>query len=105
MQGSIIFVDVDDTFVRSVGKKRIPNPQVIACIQELHGQGKSLYLWSSGGATYAKSSADEFGIAACFTAFLPKPNFYIDDQTVQEWRYCKHVLPGNVADIAKLSES
>lgn len=102
-QGSIIFVDVDDTLVRSVGKKRIPNPQVISCIQELHRQGNSLYLWSSGGASYAKSSAEEFGILNCFIDFLPKPNIYIDDQPVQQWRACKHVLPGNVTEIASRS--
>jgi hypothetical protein len=38
------------------------------------------------------------GIASCFVAFLPKPDAYLDDQPVSEWRYCKHVLPGNAAD-------
>jgi hypothetical protein len=99
VQSAIVYVD--DTLVRSVGSKLIPNPQVISCIQELHGHGKSLYLWSSAGASDAKSSAEELGIADCFTASLPKPDFYIDDQAVQEWRYSNHVLPRNVTDFAK----
>ncbi|WP_405051624.1 DUF705 domain-containing protein [Stenotrophomonas pigmentata] len=95
MRQRIVFVDVDDTLVRSFGTKRIPMPSAIAHVRELHQQGFALYLWSSGGADYARSSAAELGIEHCFVAFLPKPDAYIDDQPVHEWRYCQHVLPGN----------
>ncbi len=88
-----IFVDVDDTFVRSVGTKRIPMPTVIAHIRELKAQNATLYCWSSGGAEYARQSAEEFGIADCFIAFLPKPNVLLDDQKINDWRYLKHVHP------------
>ena len=91
----VVFVDVDDTLVRSVGIKRIPMPAVIARVRALHDQGVALYLWSSGGAEYARASAIEFGIEGCFAGFLPKPDVYIDDPAVHEWRYCQHVLPGN----------
>jgi len=57
-----------------------------------------LYLRSSGGAEYARASAAELGIEDCFVAFLPKPDVYLDDQPVHEWRYCQHVLPGNAGD-------
>ena len=95
MRQHVVFVDVDDTLVRSAGTKRIPMPPVVARVRELHAQGVALYLWSSGGAEYARASAAELGIEECFLAFLPKPDAYIDDQPVQEWRYCQHVLPGN----------
>jgi len=98
MNPRVVFVDVDDTLIRSVGAKRIPMPAVVARIRELHEAGALLYLWSSGGAEYARSAASELGIASCFVAFLPKPDAYLDDQPVSEWRYCKHVLPGNAAD-------
>ena len=52
-----IFVDVDDTLVRSVGQTRIPMAAVIAHIRRLHDAGYLLYLWSSGGADYARASA------------------------------------------------
>jgi len=52
-----------------------------------------LYLWSAGGADYARKSAQELGISDCFVAFLPKPNLIIDDQAVADWRYCKHEYP------------
>lgn len=80
-----VFVDVDDTLVRSVGSKRIPMPSVIQHVRDLHSQGAVLYCWSAGGAEYARRSAEEFGLADCFTAFLPKPNVFIDDQSATEW--------------------
>ena len=98
MRQRVIFVDVDDTLIRSVGTKRIPMSPVVARIRALHQQGDALYLWSSGGAEYARASAIELGIADCFVAFLPKPDVYLDDQPVHEWRYCQHVLPGNAGD-------
>ena len=90
-----IFVDVDDTLVRSVGAKRIPMPRAIEAVRQLHQQGHQLYLWSSGGADYARASSIELGLSDCFIAFLPKPHIYIDDQAVHDWRFCEHVLPQN----------
>ncbi len=98
MNPRIIFVDVDDTLIRSAGTKRITMPGVVAAVRELHQQGAQLYLWSSGGAVYARASAKELGLEECFLAFLPKPHVYIDDQTVSQWRFCKHVLPANAAE-------
>jgi len=95
MKPRIIFVDVDDTLVRSVGTKRIPMPNVVARVRALHKGGAILYLWSSGGADYARASAVELGLIQCFEAFLPKPDVYLDDQPVSDWRFCLHVLPAN----------
>ena len=94
-----IFVDVDDTLVRSIGQTRIPMPAVIAHIRRLHDAGHQLYLWSSGGADYARASAEELGIGQYFQAFLPKPQAYIDDQAVADWRFCRHILPANSSEI------
>ena len=98
MKQRVVFVDVDDTLMRTVGAKRIPMPAVVARVRELHASGVALYLWSSGGGEYARLSAIELGLENCFLAFLPKPDAYLDDQAVSEWRYCLHVLPGNAAD-------
>lgn len=89
----VVYVDVDDTFVRSVGTKRIPIVSVIEHVRKLYQDGAILYCWSTGGGEYAKASAEEFGIADCFTAFLPKPNVLIDDQAVADWRQCMEVYP------------
>lgn len=88
-----VYVDVDDTIVRSVGSKRIPMPSVIQHIRELYAQGAVLYCWSAGGAEYARRSAEEFGIGECFVAFLPKPNVMIDDLIPAEWPRCLSVHP------------
>jgi hypothetical protein len=98
MRPLIVYIDVDDTLVRSVGSKRIPMPRSIARVRELHARGAALYLWSSGGGDYARQSAEELGIAECFVAFLPKPDAYVDDQAFVDWRDCRHVLPGNGID-------
>lgn len=92
-QPLVVYVDVDDTFVRSVGAKRIPITRTIEHVRQLHARGALLYCWSSGGSEYARKSAEEFGIEQCFQAFLPKPNVLVDDQTVAEWRLCLEVHP------------
>jgi hypothetical protein len=94
-----IYVDVDDTFVRSVGSKRIPIPCIVRHVAELHGQGAILYCWSSGGADYARQSAEEFGIAHYFTTFLPKPHIIIDDQPMAEWPQFLHVHPATTRSL------
>ena len=35
----VVFVDVDDTLIRSVGPKRIPIPRVVDRVRSLHGDG------------------------------------------------------------------
>ena len=86
-------MDVDDTFVRTYGTKRIPIPAAITHIRELKQQGAYLYCWSSGGAEYARASAEEFGIGDCFLAFLPKPQILLDDQNISEWRGLLQIHP------------
>jgi len=90
----VVYVDVDDTLVRTAGTKRIPMPKVVDQVKALKEQGVVLYLWSSGGAEYARESAIDLGLENCFVAFLPKPHAYIDDQRLDEWRFCQHFYPG-----------
>jgi hypothetical protein len=42
--------------------------------------------------------AKELGLEGCFVGYLPKPDAYLDDQPVHEWKYCQHVLPSNASD-------
>lgn len=88
-----IFVDVDDTFVRSYGTRRVPIRGVIEHVQALYEDGAELYCWSSGGAAYARASAVEFEIEHCFVAFLPKPEVLIDDLRLADWRRILEVHP------------
>jgi hypothetical protein len=62
-------------------------------VRALHAEGAHLFLWSSGGADYARASAEELGIAECFRAFLPKPNVVIDDQELTTWRRFEWMHP------------
>jgi len=93
----VVYVDVDDTLVRSFGAKRIPMSSVVDHVRELHRRGATLYCWSTAGAEYAHASARELGIEACFSGFLPKPNIMIDDQAPAEWRQLRCVHPNEAA--------
>lgn len=68
-------------------------PAVIRHVRTLFEQGAELYCWSSGGAEYARQSAEEVGLEDCFTAFLPKPQVMLDDQPVADWRRLVYVHP------------
>ncbi|ATB29546.1 hypothetical protein [Melittangium boletus] len=83
---TVIYVDVDDTLVRSFGSKRIPMFPMVERVRELHERGAELYCWSTGGAAYARQTATELGLADCFVAFLPKPHLLLDDVAVKDWR-------------------
>ena len=93
-----VYVDVDDTFVRSASSKRIPLPEAIRHVRTLKEQGAVLYCWSSGGADYARQSAEEFHIADCFEAFLPKPNVLLDDMSLIDWPRFMTIHPGSCSD-------
>ena len=51
----VVYVDVDDTLVRSAGTKRMPIPSVVAHVKELAKADAELYCWSTAGAEYALS--------------------------------------------------
>mgnify|MGYP001565353870 CR=1 FL=1 len=89
----VVYVDVDDTLVRSAGRKRIPIPMAIERVRALHKEGALLYLWSTGGAEYAKETAAELGLSELFAGFLPKPTVIIDDQNIMNWRGLIHQRP------------
>ena len=96
---TVVFVDVDDTFVRSASHARLPMPDVIEAVRRLYREGALLYCWSSGGARYAQQSAEEFGIEQCFVGFLPKPHVVIDDVAIADWRRLRHVHPNEVSGL------
>lgn len=99
MKHRVVFVDVDDTLVRSVGTKRVPMPGVISEVRRLKSAGVALYLWSSGGAEYARNTAKNLDILECFVGFLPKPDAMIDDQPVTQWRDFQQYYPGQAANL------
>ena len=96
-QPLVLFVDIDDTLVRSFGSKRIPISAMVDRVRALHAEGAVLYAWSSGGGEYARSSAEELGIADCFVACLPKPHVFVDDIRVEDWRNAVQLHPNEAS--------
>ena len=89
----IIYVDVDNTLVRTLGTERTPIKAVVDHIRQLKNDGAELYLWSAGGAEYCRTTARELGIDDCFAAFLPKPRIMIDDEEPRDWVFCTTFHP------------
>ena len=82
----VVFVDVDDTLVRSFGSKQIANDHVVRAVKGLHADGAVLYCWSSGGADYCREVCERLRIDDLFVAFLPKPDVLVDDLAPDRWR-------------------
>ena len=95
-----IYVDVDDTLIRSSGTKRIPMPAMVDQVRSLYQRGASLICWSAGGGEYARRSAMETGLDHCFSHFLSKPNLMIDDQIPARWPMCEVIHPASCTDDA-----
>jgi uncharacterized protein DUF705 len=98
MTNAVVYFDVDDTLVRSAGTKRVPIPAVVERVRSLHAAGVTLYLWSSGGADYARTTAADLGISHCFAGFLAKPTHIVDDQHISQWRDLKYLHPNEEID-------
>ncbi|MCA9570314.1 MAG: DUF705 domain-containing protein [Myxococcales bacterium] len=95
----VVFVDVDDTLIRSFGSKRIAMSHAVERVRQLHADGVQLYCWSSGGGDYARESAREVGLEGCFLGFLPKPHVLIDDVLVERWPLVE-LHPNEAASVA-----
>ena len=92
-QAPVIYFDVDDTLVRFRAPSAFPFPPRSQASVLSSCLVARLFLWSTGGAEYARSTAVELGLAECFEGFLPKPNAIVDDQAVSEWRnFCTSCL-------------
>lgn len=82
-----VFVDVDDTLVRSFGSKQVPMSGTVEGVRRLAAADNVvLYCWSSGGADYARSVCERLGIVGLFAGFLPKPDLMLDDQAPSDWK-------------------
>ena len=92
-----VYVDVDDTLLRSAGTKTLPVPHVVEHVKDLAKSGAELYCWSAVGAEYARRAAHKLGIEQCFVGFLPKPNIAVDDQELRDWKHFAVVHPLNTA--------
>ncbi len=94
-RAKVIFVDVDDTLIRSFGTKQIPITNTIGYVRAMFEAGNELYCWSRGGAQYSRNVAIKLGIEGCFAGFLPKPDVVVDDRLADLLDYCEFVHPNN----------
>ena len=102
---SVIFIDVDDTLIRSYGTKQIPIPNAIRYVRDMFDAGNVLYCWSRGGAQYSRDLAIRLGIADCFVCFLPKPDVVVDDRLEQLLAHCEFIHPNNAVTKPEATKS
>jgi phosphoglycolate phosphatase-like HAD superfamily hydrolase len=76
MKNVNVFVDVDLTLVDHNGRL-IEGAET--ALRSLKRRGCHLYLWSNGGAQYARAVAERHKLSDLFEAFVPKPDVLIDD--------------------------
>jgi hypothetical protein len=76
MKNVNIFVDVDLTLVDETGRIL---PGAADGLRRLKERGCHLFLWTTGGADYAREMATIYGLTDLFDAYLPKPDLIIDD--------------------------
>jgi phosphoglycolate phosphatase-like HAD superfamily hydrolase len=76
MKNANIFVDVDLTLVDAAGKML---PGAVEALAKLREKGCHLFLWSSNGADYSRSTAARLGLSEVFEGFAAKPDILVDD--------------------------
>ena len=91
-----IYVDVDGTLIQTRDGKSQPDGDVVLQVKKWKSDGSLLYCWSSRGAEYAERIAAQLRIKDCFSAFLCKPHFLIDDQSINDWACLIHLYPAQV---------
>ena len=94
-----VFVDVDDTLIRSVGSKIIPNTRVIEKVRMLHQKGMTIIVWSTAGSEYAKRISENIGISEIISFYFTKPQYIIDDQEIDKWLNTKVIHPLQIEEI------
>jgi hypothetical protein len=77
-----IFIDVDGTLLNSNEGVDPRAQEILRQIRmKLNAEhpDSGLYLWSGAGGDYARSKAEEHGLAGFFSGFVGKPDVIIDD--------------------------
>jgi hypothetical protein len=77
-----IFIDVDGTLLNSNEGVDPRAKEILRQIRlKLNAEhpDSNLYLWSGAGGDYARSKAEEHGLAGFFSGFAGKPDVIIDD--------------------------
>ena len=76
MKNANVFVDVDLTLIDANGRVL---DGAIESLWQLKDRGCHLFLWSTAGMEYARSTAQRLGIIDLFEGYCTKPDIIIDD--------------------------
>lgn len=96
-----IYFDIDDTLILHNVSRRpekaifissgdvdisvIPNTKLISKLVEFKKQGKTIIVWSAGGADWAETVVNTLNLESYVDCILSKPTLYFDDLDCSEW--------------------
>ena len=105
IQGRVFFIDVDGTLERKILGIEVPLRHVVDGVKLLKREGAVVYLWSTGGPDHARKAAREAKIEKLVDGFLHKPNVYVDDKPVSNWKDCERWKPKKLSRLARDAKS
>lgn len=76
MKNTNVFVDVDMTLIDAKGQVL---EGAIESLQKLKDRECHLFLWSTVGIEYARTTAQRLGVVDLFEGFCSKPDIIVDD--------------------------
>jgi hypothetical protein len=90
---SIIYIDVDDTLIRTFGTKQIPIPRSADYFRRMHmSYTDGVELEQTILETLRQSSVSISDLSA---SFLPKPDIVLDDRLEILLEHCEFIHPNN----------
>jgi hypothetical protein len=96
---SNIFIDIDNTLTRDLGKTFIEgSPEAVKKISEK----ANVFIWSQGGLHYSFEIIKKAKLEPFICGVLPKPDLMIDDLSVEEWCGMVQIQNTNLAGWEKV---
>ena len=90
----LICFDVDGTLIQRISDRDCERSKVTELLKLLHSKGNTIYVWSGGGAEYARIQVTRLGLDNLITGYASKkdssyikPYLAIDDQVVNLGKY------------------
>lgn len=94
---SDVIIQAIDVYLDDKVINLVPHERNIALLKRNFGQGRTIVVWSMGGALWAESVVKALGLEGYVSLIMSKPKMYCDDIDMKDWgcsrMYLKKHLP------------
>lgn len=66
--------------------KMVPHQRNINLLKRVHGQGRTVVVWSAGGVFWAESVVKTLKLESYVDLIISKPYTYVDDRPMEDWK-------------------